>query len=166
MRLGKTCCQQIRWRPDWYRLGCWSRRTDWRDPTTVPTRGLLAARFPVWPDSSLLNSTWICWTPPADPCRCRAYCGHLIDMRHSPPVVPVSSHPLHHASQERDYRYSPRTRRKMKICNPSRELAIDGMNKWCLSLEIKRFFTHRIQMLNYADNTVVHYTLCSTIKCL
>jgi len=37
-----------------------------------PARELLAARFPAWPVSLLLRTTWTFRTPPDSPCRCQA----------------------------------------------------------------------------------------------
>jgi len=38
-----------RWRSDWYRLGCWSRRTHWRDPTTARHGDFWLLGFPSGP---------------------------------------------------------------------------------------------------------------------
>jgi len=38
-----------------YRSGCWTAPAHWRDPTTAPTCGLLAAQFPAWPVAAVLS---------------------------------------------------------------------------------------------------------------
>ena len=92
-----------------YRLGCWVERTQWRDPTTGRHGHFWLLGYPVWPDSRLFNQPG-----PAGLLQPAHIDAGLSADTWSPYTqvqewIPVSSHPLVQASQEQDYRYSPRT---------------------------------------------------------